>query len=150
MDLSLRFKDNGTGHRDVELRVGGRTWVCDSYYFALDRNLLPEREDAPKIRAVLRRLLEQWLSAVRDLPDAGVVCLPYDFSDQYTAWLSCKRSGVQIDLCRGWAPVEGWSISPSDVGAHLSSLGGFITDGPTIQMTIDELADAIRRSMLDL
>jgi hypothetical protein len=38
--------------------------VCDSYYLALDRELLSDREDAGKVRAVLRRLLEQWLAAV--------------------------------------------------------------------------------------
>ncbi len=150
MDLSLRFKSNGTGHDDVELRLEEHAWVCDSYYFAIDRNVLPERRDDPKIRTVLRRLLEQWASAVRNLQDGAVVFLPYDFSDEYTGWLSCTRRGAVIDVSRGWALVEGWSISPSDVGSHLSSLRDFRLDGPTLQGTVDELAQAIQRSILEL
>ncbi len=150
MELSLRFTPNGRGHDDVELHLGGHSWVCDSYYFAIDSNLLPRREDVPKVKAVLRRLLEQWIAAIQNLPDAGVAFLPYDFSDQYTAWLSCKRTGGQVEVCRGWAPVEGWSLSPSDVGSRLSDLRGFTPDGPTVRTTIEALADAIRRSMADL
>jgi hypothetical protein len=151
LDLSLRFTDNGRLHDDVELRVDGHTWVCDSYYFAIDRKLLPGREDDPKIKAVLRRLLEQWVSAVQSLPDAGVVFLPYDFSDECTGWLSCRRSGTQIEVCRGWASVPGYSFSPCDIGPYLTGPSGFAPDaGTTSHTTIDALADAIRRSTLNL
>ena len=63
----------------------GRTWLCDSYYLAADRGLLPDREDVEKVKALLRRLLEQWLSGLSGMIDGGSVFLPYDFSDQYTA-----------------------------------------------------------------
>ena len=38
-------------------RLGGERWVCDSYYLALNRELLPDREDADKVWTVLRRIL---------------------------------------------------------------------------------------------
>src|SRR5215470_16626877 len=116
VEPALRFEDNGTAHDDLVLRFGGESWVCDSYYLALDRELLPDREDADKVRAVLRRLLEQWLFAVENLPDNGTAYLPYDFSDQYTGWLACHRSDAQVAVSRGWAEEEGWSLSPSVVG----------------------------------
>lgn len=65
MELSLCFENNDTGHRDLILNFGGRTWLADTYYLALDCEWLPEWEDGEKmIRAALRRLLEQWLAAV--------------------------------------------------------------------------------------
>ncbi len=92
MELSLRFEDNKTGHKDLILSFAGRVWVCDSYYLVIDSKLSPDQEDANKIRLVLRKLLEQWLSAVESIPADGSVYLPYDFSDQYTAWLRCIRT----------------------------------------------------------
>src|SRR5579872_6698507 len=129
MELSLRFQDNNTGHDDLVLRFGGQSWVCDSYYLALDQELLPEQEGAEKIKAVLRRLLEQWLVAVESMPDGSTVFLPYDFSDQYTGWLQCRRSGAEVAVSRGWAEVEGWSFMPSVIGVYLSQLPGFRIDG---------------------
>ena len=82
MNLSLRFEDNGTGHNDIILQLGEQSWVCDSYYFALDQELMPGHEDARKIRTVLHRLLERWLEALQNMSDGGSVFLPYDFSDQ--------------------------------------------------------------------
>src|SRR5688500_6083286 len=144
MELSLEFKDNDTAHDDRILRFAGQSWVCDSYYLALDRELLPDREDADKDRAVLRRLLEQWRSAVENVPDGGRVYLPYDFSDQYTGWLRCQRSGSVMDVCRGWAEVEGWSFFPSAVGEYLTDLHGFRPDGPSVHAPVAEVVQAVR------
>lgn len=144
MELSLRFEDNGAGHNDLVLRFVGQSWICDTYFLALDSELLPEREDADKIRAVLRRLLKQWLSAVENVPDGAAVYLPYDFSDQYTAWLRCLRSGDIVEVRRGWAEIEGYSFSPSAVGPYLTRLPGFRPDGPTVQAPFEELVQAIR------
>ncbi len=147
MELSLEFEDNGTAHDDLVLRLAGHWWTCDSYYLALDRELLPEREDAEKVHAVLRRLLGQWLSAVEDVRDGGTAYLPYDFSDQYTGWLRCQVSGAMVDVCRGWAEVEGWSFCPSAVGEYLTHLPGFRPDGPAVRVPLGELIEAIRGSM---
>jgi hypothetical protein len=122
LDLSLRYEYNGTAHDDLLLRFAGETWTCDSYYFALDRNLQEDDESAAKVRAVLRSLLEQWLSAIVNLPDSVTAFLPYDFSDQYTAWICCEQKGNDVEVSRGWALLKGWSIFPSAIGDYLFHL----------------------------
>lgn len=147
MAISLRYIGNGTAHRDVFVTVGEETFVCDSYYFMLDRNVLPDREDDGKVRAVLSRLLEQWLDGVQTLADEGTVHLPYDFSDQCTGWLECRRKGQGVIVSRGWALVEGWSFMPSEIGDLARVPNGFRADGPTVQMTIEGMRKAIRSSL---
>jgi hypothetical protein len=46
------------------LRFGEFEQRGDSYYLALDPNLLPDDEDAKKVRLVLARLLEKWRHSV--------------------------------------------------------------------------------------
>lgn len=147
MDLSLRFEDNGTDHDDLVLLFAGQSRTCDAYYLALDRQLLADREDADKVHAVLRRLLEQWLAAAEGLPEGGTAYLPYDFSDQYTGWLRCQRSAGEVTVAIGWAEVEGWSFFSSAVPEYLSCLPGFRPDGPSVRVSIGELAQAIRDSI---
>jgi len=72
------------------LRFAGQEWICDSYYFAIDTELLPEVEGDRKIRAVLQRLHEQWLQAIESLKVGGVAYLPFDFSDRASIE-SCGR-----------------------------------------------------------
>ena len=136
-------------HKDLILRIGDRSRVCDTYYFALDNGLLPDREDADKVRAVLRQLLQQWLSAVEHVPDGGTVFLPYHFSDQCTGWLRCQRSGSLAVVCTGWASVEGWSFNPSALGEYLNRLTGFQPDALIVEMTITEFVKAIRDSIAE-
>ena len=141
--VSLQFEDNGRGHDDLVLRLGNQQWRCDSYYLLLDPGTLAAREDAAKVRDVLRRLLEQWYSAVAALREGETCYLPYDFSDQYTAWLRCDAAGPDLKIQRGWAEVEGWSFSPSDVGALVKGLTGFRPDGDEVVMPRDEFLRAI-------
>jgi hypothetical protein len=148
LDLSLRYEENGTAHDDLVLRFSGQTKVCDTYYFALDPNFRPEDASPDKVKATLRMLLEQWLTAATDLPDGGTAFLPYDFSDQYTAWLCCQRNGNEIAVSLGWdEAVEGWSIFPSAIGEYLTQLPSFKVDGPAIPSSKDDLLQAIRDSL---
>jgi hypothetical protein len=148
-DLSLRYEENGTAHDDLVLRFAGQTRVCDTYYFALDRSLRAEDESPDKVRAILRKLLEQWLIAATNLPDAGTAFLPYDFSDQYTGWLCCHRKGDKVAVSLGWDEVvQGWSIFPSAIGEHVSRLPSFKADGPAIELSRDDLLQAIRDSLI--
>jgi hypothetical protein len=144
VDFSLRFTDNKTGHGDIELRFAGQTWTCDSYYFVLDSGVMPDVESAGKVRAVLDKLLEQWLASVESMPDRGMAFLPYDFSDHYTAWLRCQRSGRDVWVERGWSHVEGWSFFPSAVGELLRRLPDFQPDGPKIRVELTDFLEAIR------
>ena len=136
--ITLRFEDNGKFHDDLILRVGQEAWRCDSYYLLLDRGLLPEQEDAGKVSAVLQHLLDQWHQAVESLPDGGVCFLPYDFSDQYTAWLRCQAQGFNLLVQRGWAQIEGWRVMPSMVGELFKSVPGFREDGPVYEISRGE------------
>jgi hypothetical protein len=146
MDLSLTFHDNKTGHQDILLRFAGQEWICDSYYFAIDGELLPEVEDDRKIRAVLRRLHEQWLEAIETLKVGEVAYIPFDFSDQCTGWLRCTATPTGYSVAQGWSSLEGWSFSPSAVGELLHNLEGFRADGPTLEVVSSELLAAIRES----
>ncbi len=146
MNLSLSFHDNKTGHKDIILRFAGQEWVCDSYYLALDNELLPGVEDERKIQAVLLRLHEQWLEALENLKVGETAYLPYDFSDEYTGWLRCTLTSTGYNIVQGWSSVEGWSFSPSAAGDHLRSLGGFRADGPVLEASVNELHAAIRES----
>ena len=147
MTLKFFFSDNSRGHNDLYLQVAEREWVCDSYYLALDDNLLPEREDSSKVRAVLFRLMEQWLAAIERLSANEVAFLPYDFSDQYTGWLRCEHRDSYVLVSRGWSPVEGWSFSPSAIPSHLAVAPNFKSDGVILSLPKQDLLEAIRASM---
>jgi len=145
--LCLTFADNGTGHNDLVLQLDDQTWGCDSYYLALDDDVLPGVEDGTKVRAVLRRLLEQWLEAVREIRPGEVAFLPYDFSDQYTGWLRCTRTAGGFLIARGWSSVEGWSFAPSSIDAHVRKLDDFRVDGPSVEMSAQDLQEAVIESI---
>lgn len=143
VNLSLTFHDNKTGHQDIVLRFAGEEWICDSYYFAIDSELLPEAEDDRKIRAVLVRLHEQWLEAVQELKADEVAYLPFDFSDQCTGWLRCTATSTGYSVVQGWSSVEGWSFSPSAVGGLLRKLEDFRASGPALEVATNDLLAAI-------
>src|SRR6185437_15277193 len=133
-NISFQFEDNGRFHDDLVLRLGDQHWRCDSYYLLIDRGMLADREDASKVRDVLRRLLEQWHSSVAALREGETCYLPYDFSDQGTGWLRCEAIGPDLNVHHGWAEVEGYSFFPSEVGELLRNLTGFRPDGREVVM----------------
>ena len=147
MDLALTFEDDGTGHDDLVLRLGDFSRRCDSYYLALDQRILAGREDGSKVRVVLRALLEQWRAAIALLADGSTTYLPYDFSDQYTAWLACERRDDTLYVSHGWAEVEGWSFSPSDFSAYAMSVPGFRRDAGPWEVPTEAFVASILRSI---
>jgi hypothetical protein len=152
LNFILNFEPNGTAHDDVTLVFAGISYRCDSYYFAIDQGLLPGRDDAVKARAVVRRLLEQWRQAVASLEPDGFAYLPYDFSDECTAWLRCHRVSETkgVEMVRGWSSVQGWSIVPSELGDAMKSVAGFHADTPPLSTQMDDVLDAIDDSLLRL
>jgi hypothetical protein len=84
VDLTLTFEDNGTAHNDLVLRLGDLVWRCDSYFLALDDGVLPGHEDAAKVRAVLRALLQSWRVAITGLANGA------------TAYLSSTTSRIKV------------------------------------------------------
>lgn len=134
--IELEFHDNGRFHDDLILHVGQETWVCDSYYLLIDPNV-PGDENASKVTVALKRLLEQWRDVVRALPEGGVCFLPYDFSDEYTAWLRCEARGHELLVQRVWADVAGYSIWPSQIGGFLNELPRVHAEGTIYEISRD-------------
>jgi hypothetical protein len=145
--LSLEFKDNNTGHDDIILTIGEREIVGDAYYFALDRGVLPEQEDAEKIRIVLKVLLKQWLAAIPSEESDMVVYLPFGFFDQCTYWLKCHFKESNVLVYSGWSNVEGYSFFPSEISKYLPLVSDFEADGPPIELSKVEFYAAINESL---
>ncbi|MET9700665.1 hypothetical protein ABZY31_27610 [Streptomyces sp. NPDC006529] len=113
-DVDLHFDRVRTrgDHNDLRLRIGPHRQKCDSYYFALDDSPEAPGGLGPK----LARLLDQWSTQVTGLTHGGgTAYLPYDFSDQCTAWLRVSSTdGQNAEVQAGWSLIEGWRIEPSD------------------------------------
>ncbi|MFE7237477.1 hypothetical protein [Streptomyces sp. NPDC057580] len=113
-NVALHFDRVSTrgDHNDLRLRIGPHHHKCDSYYLAID-----ESPTAPGgLGSRLARLLEQWGAQVTKLTDGGgTAYLPYDFSDQCTAWLRVSSpDGQTAEVQAGWSSIEAWGICPSD------------------------------------
>ena len=84
---------------------------CDSFYLALDNYLLPEDEDAEKVRAVLVRLLEQWRLLITGLGPGEVTYLPYEFDDQCSGWIQVTAvRNDDVESLPVWSNLEGWAF----------------------------------------
>ena len=127
--MRLEFKDNGTAHEDLLFSSNGKVQKCDSYYFALDRNLAPEDESPEKVKTVLKRLLEQWLEYVDNSVSGDILYLPYDFSDEYIGCLRCEFADSFVSLTDGYLSVGGYSVFPSDVSDLVRTNSYFTVSG---------------------
>ncbi|MFE6932165.1 hypothetical protein ACFVDT_09075 [Streptomyces sp. NPDC057699] len=144
-DVALHFDRVRTkgSRNDLRLCIGTYQHGCDSYYFALD--------DSPSVPGGLghrlSRLLEQWSSQVADLRSGGgTAYLPYDFSDQCTAWLRVTSAdGEAAEVQAGWSLVEGWGIYPSDYLSAAPAVSDFdpIT-GARVECSLVALAARIK------
>ena len=145
IELSLEYRRNGTGHGDLILSFAGNSWLADSYYLALDDSVPLNRDSdgVAHVRTILRRLIDQWVAAADRLASPGTIYLPYDFSDQYTAWLRCIRAQDEVSVCWGWSDFEGWQRWPSDMADIMTSLTGFRPKGPELRVPYVELVEAV-------
>jgi hypothetical protein len=122
--LSLTFEDKGTLHNDVVLRLDGLDRRSDSYYLALDPEVLPNQEDAEKVRLVLILLLEQWRSDVASVANGSTTHLPYEFDDQCSGWLQVTAvDDVTVAVLPVWSMLEGWAFTASSYAAGQESIG---------------------------
>lgn len=124
--MLLEFRDNKTLHNDLVLNVGGLEIESDSYYFALDKNIKPESEDADKIKIVIKSLLAQWKNYVSRAKSGEVIYLPFDFSDEYTGCIRCEFQNADVLLTIGYLELQGWSFFPSDISEYVKSSRYFI------------------------
>ena len=131
--------------QQFQVQIGDEVRTGDLYYLGIDpRN---KDHDCP-LDVGLRRLIDGWIETIVANDEGQIFYLPFDFSDEFTRWLACEKSGSEITVVFGWAEVEGWSFSPSDFSEHSRELKDFRPDEPTNPQTIytPRLLSDLRRS----
>ncbi len=111
----------------IEVHVGSESRAGESYYLGLHPN--SENDDFRPVIGTMQ-LVGEWIRLLSDLKDGQQLFLPFDFSDEYTRWLTMLREGRDVTVVFGWATVEGWSISPQDLSQYAHSLPNFMPDEP--------------------
>ena len=111
----------------IEVNVGSESRAGESYYLGLHPN--SENDDFRPVKGTMQ-LVGEWIRLLSDLKDGQQLFLPFDFSDEYTRWLTMLREGRDVTVVFGWATVEGWSISPQDLSQYAHSLPNFMPDEP--------------------
>ena len=110
----------------IEVHVGSESRAGESY-LGLHPN--SENDDFRPVKGTMQ-LVGEWIRLLSDLKDGQQLFLPFDFSDEYTRWLTMLREGRDVTVVFGWATVEGWSISPKDLSQYAHSLPNFMPDEP--------------------
>ena len=138
LDLQLLLSD------EFRIRLGEESRTASLYYLGIDPKSIDH--DCPAEEA-LRRLLKGWLTQLANCSGRGRRYLPLDFSDESTQWLACEAKGNTVEVVFGWAPVEGWAISPSEFQQHAERLPGFTPNEPTFVQSfyLPRLLSELRR-----
>lgn len=134
-----------TDGEQFQVRIGEETRAGDLYYLGID----PRNKDHNCSSDVgLMRLIDGWIETIVANEPGRIFYLPFDFSDEFTRWLACEKSGAEITIVFGWAEVEGWSFSPSEFSEHSRDLRDFRADEPTNPQTFytPQLLSNLRRS----
>ena len=148
--LLIQYRDNGTAHEDLLVRLREYVRLADSYYLAIDSSCLPDDESANKTRRVLIRLLQCWVNGLGDATPTRPVCLPFDFSDQYTGCFQCRPDGDTFEIVAGTSLREAWRVLPSDPGDYLFSITDFRPDASTlIRLPKSEFMHRVQESIAD-
>lgn len=111
----------------ILVRVGTESRAGEIYYLGLQG--ISENPEFLPVEGIVQ-LLTEWLRLLVGLPNGQLLFLPFDFSDEYTRWLTLHREGCDVTIVFGWATVEGWSISPQDLSQYAHSLPDFMPDEP--------------------
>jgi len=122
-NVSVRLNANN----QIEVRVGTEFRAGESYYLGLQANC-----DDPEFRPLegTIQLVSEWIRLLSGLRDGQQLFLPFDFSDEYTRWLTLDRHRRDVTIVFGWARIEGWSISTRDLSHYAHGLPGFMPDEP--------------------
>jgi len=113
----------------ITVQVGTESRAGESYYLGLGLQTNSRNLEFRPVEGT-KQLLTEWIRLLTDLPDGQQLFLPFDFSDEYTRWLTFHREGRNVTIVFGWATVEGWSISPRDLSEYAHGLPGFQPDDP--------------------
>ncbi|WP_128546997.1 hypothetical protein [Larkinella soli] len=90
MKINLVYNSENSFHKDLTLEIEHLVSdTQDSYFFALDNFILPDKENWEKVKVVVSYLLNKWEIAVREIDSA--THLPFDFSDQYIGCLKVEK-----------------------------------------------------------
>ena len=140
-----------TPDNQIEVRVGTESRTGETYYLGMDSGINAAEETARPIEGCTR-LLKAWLRLLTELPDQQQVFLPFDFSDEYTKWLTVRRDGRDAHVVFGWSTIEGWAISPSNFDEHAHVLPEFTPDEPLHIQTfyLPQLLSNLRRSLWEI
>lgn len=117
----------------IEVRVGSESRVGESYYLGLQPNR--DHDDFRPATGTLQ-LVTEWIHWLSSMSNGEQIFLPFDFSDEFTRWIHVDRIGREITIVFGWAAVEGWAISASDLSEHVHGLPGFMPDEPLLTQTL--------------
>jgi len=111
----------------IMVQVGTEYRSGESFYLGLQarRERLSDRPIEP-----IMQLVSEWIRLLIELNDGEQLFLPFDFSDEFTRWLTLHRNGCEVTIVFGWAAVEGWSISTGDLSPYAHSLPGFMPEEP--------------------
>jgi hypothetical protein len=114
-------------HNQIEVRVGHESRTGETYYLGLQSD--NRTEPFSPVTGTLQ-LLTEWIRLLSELRDGERVFLPFDFSDEYTRWLTVSRDARDVSVVFGWANIEGWAIPPSDLSQYAQGLPEFMPDEP--------------------
>lgn len=116
--------------------------------FAIDPNIEPDKEDADKVKTVLKKLLDQWKLYVSRMKADEIIYLPFDFSDEYTGCLRCEFQNDFVLLTVGYLQSVGWLIFPSDISNYVKSSKLFIKSKVlTIKLRKKEFLNQIKQNI---
>lgn len=114
------------GDNQIAVRIGNVVCRGNVWYLGI-----AEPDAAPNQVALardVRRLIDAWLTRLMELRPGAETWLPFDFSDEYTRWLACRRVDDSLIVEFGWAPVEGWAVQPFDPSSWDMAGPGFLPD----------------------
>ncbi|MFE7795024.1 hypothetical protein [Streptomyces sp. NPDC057460] len=132
-------------HDDLLLRLGDYRHTCDSFYFANDDSV----QAGQGVVDGLGRLLDQWGEHLQRLRlSGGNVFLPFDFSDEGTAWLRVSSpDGNQATIQAGCSGIQGWSFSPSDFAETAATVDDFDPfNDASVECELDDLITAVAQN----
>lgn len=147
--IRLVLEENGSNHDDLVLKYPGSEHRCDTYFIVLDETSGVDEVSTMALRRAIRALLTEWLTAVEEAQDVDTLYLPFDFSDQCTAWIRCEFKNVNVTLDIGWSLIEGWSFSPKNIRDIVRKVSDFqaIENASPIEVERSLFLETIRNNL---
>ena len=131
------------GHGDLLLQLGTYRHTFDSCYLAEGCNTDVPAEEI--VAEAVGSLLDQWVARLERLSPEDAAFLPFDLSDQCSAWLLVDNTGAgPVVVEAGWSLIEGWSFDPRDVMASRMPDDFRPIDGAKVECHLPDLIATLR------